>query len=57
MLGWSCWAIVAQYPHPEEDGVIAFTLLVVLTPMITLAALFGTRKRKTQERERTVARQ
>lgn len=39
-LGFVCWAIVSQYPHPEEEGVIAFTVIIVLTPILSLAALF-----------------
>jgi hypothetical protein len=38
-LGFVCWALVDQYPHPEEDGVIAFTVLMVLTPILSLVAL------------------
>jgi hypothetical protein len=29
----------SQYPHPEEDGVIAFTMLMVSTPILSLVAL------------------
>jgi NADH:ubiquinone oxidoreductase subunit 4 (subunit M) len=39
-FGFVCWALVDQYPHPEEDGVIAFTLLMVLTPLLNLVVLF-----------------
>jgi len=38
-FGFVCWALVDQYPHPEEDGVIAFTMLMVLTPILSLVAL------------------
>jgi hypothetical protein len=40
LIGFVCWAFVDQYPHPEEDGVIAFTLLMVLTPLLSLVVLF-----------------
>jgi hypothetical protein len=40
LLGFACWAIVSQYPHPEEEGVVAYTVLVVLTPILSLAVLF-----------------
>ena len=40
LLGFVCWALVDQYPHPEEDGVIAYALLVVLTPILSVVALF-----------------
>ncbi len=39
LLGFVCWAIVDQYPHPEEDGVIPFAVLTVMTPILTLVAL------------------
>jgi hypothetical protein len=40
LLAFTCWAFVDQYPHPEEDGLIAFTVLMVLTPILSLAVLF-----------------
>ncbi len=40
LLGFSCWAIVSQYPHPEEEGVVAYMVLLVLTPILSVAALF-----------------
>jgi len=40
LLGFVCWALVDQYPHPEEDGFIAYVLLVVVTPALSLVALF-----------------
>jgi len=44
LLVFICWAIVEQYPHPEEDGVVAYTLLAVLTPILSMAVLlFGGR--------------
>jgi len=39
-FGFVCWAIVDQYPHPEEDGVLAFTVLMALTPLLSLVAVF-----------------
>lgn len=45
LLGFTCWAIVSQYPHPEEEGVVAYTVLLVLTPLLSLAALLK-KKRK-----------
>jgi hypothetical protein len=48
-LVFICWAIVEQYPHPEEDGVVAYTLLAVLTPILGMAVLlFGGRSRGRQ---------
>jgi hypothetical protein len=40
LLGFICWALVEQYPHPEEDGLIAFTVLMVVTPILSLVVLF-----------------
>lgn len=40
LLGFTCWAFVDQYPHPEEDGLIAFTVLMVVTPILSLVVLF-----------------
>ena len=39
LLIFICWALVEQYPHPEEDGVVAYTLLAVLTPILSMAVL------------------
>jgi hypothetical protein len=38
-VAFVCWAIVDQYPHPEEDGVIAMAVSMVLTPLLSLAVL------------------
>lgn len=40
LSGFICWAFVDQYPHPEEDGLIAFAVLMVLTPILSMAVLF-----------------
>jgi formate hydrogenlyase subunit 3/multisubunit Na+/H+ antiporter MnhD subunit len=39
-FGFVCWAFVDQYPHPKEEGIIAFTVLMVLTPILSLVVLF-----------------
>ena len=39
LFGFTCWAIVSQYPHPEEAGVIAYAVLLVLTPIPCVVAL------------------
>jgi hypothetical protein len=46
LLGFAAWAIVSQYPHPEEEGVVAYTVLVVLTPILSIAALLRSRVRQ-----------
>ena len=42
-LGFHCWAFVDQYPHPQEDGFIAFVVLMALTPILSLVVLFHSR--------------
>ena len=32
-------AIVAQYPHPKEEGVVAFALLTLATPIVSAVTL------------------
>jgi len=39
-FGFACWAIIDQYPHPDESGVIALEVLMVLTPILSVVALF-----------------
>jgi hypothetical protein len=39
LLGFTGWAYVDQYPHPEEPGFTAFNVLMVMTPILSLAAL------------------
>ena len=53
----SCWAIVAQYPHPKDDGLIAYTLFVVFTPIINIVVLLGILKSKAQEQQKTISHQ
>ena len=38
-LVFHCWAFVDQYPHPDEDGFIAFVVLIALTPILSLVVL------------------
>jgi ABC-type sugar transport system permease subunit len=39
LLGFHCWAFLSQYPHPKEEGFVAFAVLMFLTPILTVAAL------------------
>lgn len=39
VLGSACLAIVDQYPHPEEEGVLVYGALVVLTPILSLVVM------------------
>ncbi len=38
-------AVVAQYPHPKEEGVVAFVLLCLATPIVSTAALLRRARR------------
>ena len=46
MFGFSCWAIISQYPHPEEKGVWTYTVLLLLTPILTLVAILRKTRNK-----------
>lgn len=39
-LGFTCWANVDQYPHSKEGGVMALTVLIISTQIVSLLALF-----------------
>jgi|WetSurMetagenome_2_1015567.scaffolds.fasta_scaffold135987_1 multidrug transporter EmrE-like cation transporter len=39
VIGFVIWAFIDQYPHPKEEGYIAYLVLTVLTPILNLAAL------------------
>ena len=34
-----CWAIIDQYPHPEEEGVVFYTVLMVIIPILNFVVL------------------
>ena len=61
LIGFSCWAIVAAYPHPKEEGAFAaatlaiYTVLVMFAPIVTVLALIGGMKGRTQERHTPAA--
>jgi hypothetical protein len=38
-FGLVCWTMIDQYPHPKEDGFIAFAVLIILTPILNLVVL------------------
>jgi hypothetical protein len=42
-FGFVCWALIDQYPHPKESGVIAMAVLMVLTPILNLVVLLSKR--------------
>ena len=39
LLGAVFWALVDQYPHPEDPGVVPYAVLLVLTPIVSVVAL------------------
>ncbi len=39
LLGLFCWAFVDQYPHPAEEGFVAYVVLMVATPILSVVAL------------------
>lgn len=46
LFGFSCWTLVSQYPHPEEEGLLLYTILVLLTPVLSVLAIFQTIEKK-----------
>jgi preprotein translocase subunit SecG len=48
LLANSCWAIVTQYPqHPKEEGLLAYAVVILLTPILNIVVLLQIMKRKT----------
>jgi len=41
LAGFSCWALVSQYPYAEGNSVIPLGLLMVFTPIVSVVALLG----------------
>ncbi len=41
LFGLVCWHLAVQYAHPDEPGVLVIATLMVLSPILNLAALFG----------------
>ncbi len=35
----SVWAFIQQYPHPKEDGFVAFIVLMATTPIFSIFVL------------------
>ncbi len=36
----ACWVILGRYPsHPEEEGLLAYAVLLALTPLLSMVAL------------------
>ncbi|GEM_PF-5154873 len=45
LLVLAVWAIAGRFPRLEEKGTVAYALLLVLTPLLSLAALLRDRYR------------
>ena len=39
LLGFICWALLSQPPHPEEEGFVAFVVVSVVTPILSVVAI------------------
>ena len=39
LLGMACWALVDSYPHPREDGFVAYVVAVLLIPALSVAVI------------------
>jgi hypothetical protein len=39
LVGFVCWAMVAQYPYPEGAGVVPYAVLALAAPVLSLAVL------------------
>jgi hypothetical protein len=42
LFGLVCWHLADQYGHPDEPGVLVIATLLVLTPILSVGALFAT---------------
>ena len=45
LLGFVCWAVINQYPHPEEPGVLEYTILAILAPILSVVAIVRSRQK------------
>jgi hypothetical protein len=46
LAGFSYWSIASQYPHPKEDGIVAFMLLTMVTPILSALVVFESLKKQ-----------
>jgi hypothetical protein len=44
LIVFSIWAIVDQYPHPDEEGYVPYLVFVFLTPVFSSITLFPSKK-------------
>ena len=43
LAGFVCWALIDRYPHPHEPGLLEYTVLVLLTPILSAVTLLRSR--------------
>ncbi|HNW61244.1 MAG TPA: hypothetical protein PKI62_16340 [bacterium] len=46
LLAFVCWALIDQYPHPNEPGFIPYAVLILLTPALSALVLIRHRSAK-----------
>jgi len=39
LIGFVCWTMADQYPHPKEPGFIEYVVLMVLTPILSMVVI------------------
>ena len=44
LLATACWAIYDRYPHPNEEGFLPYVAVVLLAPILSIAALVADSK-------------
>jgi hypothetical protein len=42
----TCWIMIKEYPHPEEEGFVVFVVVMFLTPVITIVAVLLSKTKK-----------
>lgn len=52
LLGFATWFIVRSYPHPGESLVLAYILLAVVTPVLSLIAILISRENEEEKMKR-----
>ncbi len=48
LLVLAVWAIAGRFPSPEEKGTVVYSLLLVLSPLLSLVALLKARRKATR---------
>jgi hypothetical protein len=40
LLGFTIWALIDQYPHPSEPGLVEYELVVLFTPILSAVVIW-----------------